>query len=158
MFQNKTENSRLSCLHGNRQNLLFSFGFMIKPGWSMTEWFAYLSWHSSFPSSAAPNPAGAPSRNWDVTVNILHKLAELAHSCFFFFFLLCYSVCFCLYCPLTGCRSINSPDNSPFFSLCSSGLISALLVLSTLCLFMKVSCSPDIIPSGWLGSKHRLTN
>ena len=44
------------------------------------------------------------------------------------------------------------------FSLCSSGLISALLVLSTLYLFMKVSFSPDIIPSGWLGSEHQLTD
>ena len=42
-------------------------------------------------------------------------------------------------------HSINSPDNSPLFSLCSSGLISALLVLSTIYLFMKVSLSPDII-------------
>ena len=33
-------------------------------------------------------------------------------------------------------HSINSPNNCPF-SDCSSGLISALLVLSTLCLFMK---------------------
>ena len=44
------------------------------------------------------------------------------------------------------------------FSLCSSGLRSAFLVLSTIYLFMKVSFSPDIIPSGWLGSKHQLTN
>ena len=41
---------------------------------------------------------------------------------------------------------IHSPNNSPF-SLCSSSLISALLVLSTLYLFVKVSFSPDIIPS-----------
>ena len=34
------------------------------------------------------------------------------------------------------------------FSLCSFGLISVLLVLSTIYLFMKVSFSPDIIPSG----------
>ena len=40
------------------------------------------------------------------------------------------------------------------FSLCSSGLISVLLVLSTIYLFMKVSFSPDIIPSGWLDSKQ----
>ena len=42
-------------------------------------------------------------------------------------------------------HSIKSADNSPF-SDCSSGLLSALLVLSTLCLFMKVSFSPDITP------------
>ena len=44
-------------------------------------------------------------------------------------------------------HSINSPVNSAF-SLSSSGLISALLVLSTLYLFMKVSLSPDIILCG----------
>ena len=41
-------------------------------------------------------------------------------------------------------HSKNSPDNSPF-SHCSSGLISALLVLSTIYLFMRVSFSPDTI-------------
>ena len=41
-------------------------------------------------------------------------------------------------------HSINSPDNSAF-SLCSSGLISALLALSTIDLFMKVFFSLDII-------------
>ena len=44
------------------------------------------------------------------------------------------------------------------FPLCSSGLISALLVLSTIYLFMKVSFSPDKILCGWLGLKHELTN
>ena len=44
-------------------------------------------------------------------------------------------------------QSINSPK-SPFFSLCSSGLSSALLILSTIYLFMKVFLSPDVIPSG----------
>ena len=43
------------------------------------------------------------------------------------------------------------------FSPCSSGLISALLALSTVCLFMKVF-SPDIVPSSWLGLKHQLTS
>ena len=53
-------------------------------------------------------------------------------------------------------HSINSPDNC--FLLFSSGLISASLVLSAICLFMEVSFSPDIIPNGWLGSEHQLTN
>ena len=44
------------------------------------------------------------------------------------------------------------------FSLCFSGLISALLVLSAIYLFMKVSLSPDIILCGLLGLKHQLTN
>ena len=38
-------------------------------------------------------------------------------------------------------------------SLCSCGLSSALLALSTMYLSMKVSFSPDIFHSGWLGSK-----
>ena len=42
--------------------------------------------------------------------------------------------------------------------LCSSGLISALPVLSTKHLFMKVSFSPAIILCSWLGLKHQLTN
>ena len=54
-------------------------------------------------------------------------------------------------------HSINSSDNSPFFALCSCGLSSALLILSTMYIFMKVFFSPDIIPIGWLGSKHQLT-
>ena len=45
-------------------------------------------------------------------------------------------------------RSINSPDNSPFSHSVFFGLISALLVLSTMCFFSKVSFSSDIIHSG----------
>ena len=52
--------------------------------------------------------------------------------------------------------SINSPDKCVRFL--TSGLISCLLVLSTTCLFMNVSLSPDIIPGGWQSSKHQLTN
>ena len=44
-------------------------------------------------------------------------------------------------------HSINSPDNSPF-SHSVLVVSSALLVLSAMYLFMKVSFSPDIIPSG----------
>ena len=54
-------------------------------------------------------------------------------------------------------HSIHSPNNSAL-SHRSSGLISALLVLSTVYLFMKVSFSPDRVLCGWLGSKHQLTN
>ena len=55
-------------------------------------------------------------------------------------------------------HSINSPRQLSTFSLCFSGLVSALLVLSTICLFMKVSLYPDIILCVWLGLKHQLTN
>ena len=80
------------------------------------------------------------------------KPTELAHS-----FSFCSCVCFCLMALSTVFHSINCPDDSPF-SHCSSGLISASLVLSTLYLFMKVFLSPDIILGGWLGLKHHLTN
>ena len=36
----------------------------------------------------------------------------------------------------------------PAFSFCASGLVSALLALSTTYLIMKVSLSPDVIPCG----------
>ena len=79
-----------------------------------------------------------------------YKLTELAHS-----FLFCSCVCFCkqrgYLCCNHGpfnCISLHkfSRRLSALSYLCS-GLISALLVLSTICLFMKVSLSPDIIPS-----------
>ena len=60
--------------------------------------------------------------------------------------------------------SIHSPTNSPlshsvFFNIFFFyGLLSALLVLSTIYLFMKVSLNPDIILCGWLGLMHQLTN
>ena len=55
-------------------------------------------------------------------------------------------------------HSINSPDNSAS-SLCSSSLISALLVLSTISLSLWKSPSAlDTILCGWLGLKHQPTN
>ena len=79
-----------------------------------------------------------------------HKPTELAHS-----FLFCSCACFCLYglAYTTVFHLINSPANS-LLSHCSSGFNSALLVLSAVYLFMKVSLSPDIILCGWLGLKH----
>ena len=72
-----------------------------------------------------------------------HKPTKLAHS-----FLFCSCVCFCLYGPF-NCISFHKFSwQLSAFSLCSSGLISALLVLSTIYLFMKVSLSPDIILCG----------
>ena len=48
----------------------------------------------------------------------------------------------------TAFHSLNSPGNFPPFVPCSSSLISALLVLSTTHIFMKVSLSHDIILCG----------
>ena len=45
-------------------------------------------------------------------------------------------------------HSINSPDDCPISHSVLPGLVSALLVLSTIYLFMKFSPSPDIIVCG----------
>ena len=97
-------------------------------------------------------PAGSPSPGEDVTVYVWHKPTDLAH-----YFSFCSCIYFCLDDPFNCIHYINSPDKFPFFWLCSSGLIAILLVLSTVNLFMTVSFSPDITPSGWLGSKHQWT-
>ena len=81
--------------------------------------------------------AGSPSRSGDGGC----CTTALARSCF-------YSVFVSVFMALsTVFHSINPPDNSPL-SRCSAGVISALLVLSTISLFMKVSLSPDIILRG----------
>ena len=98
-----------------------------------------------------PVPAGSPSSGGNVTVYVWHKPTELVHS------LLCSWVCFCIYGPFNYISFHKFSRQFSVFSLSSSGLISALLVLSTIYLFMKVSFSPDIIHSGWLGSEHQLT-
>ena len=85
-----------------------------------------------------------------------HKPTELAHS-----FLFSSCVYFCPYDPF-NCISIDKFNwQLSAFSVCSSSLTSALLVLSTMYLFMKVSFSPDRILCGWLGLKaptNSLTN
>ena len=55
-------------------------------------------------------------------------------------------------------HSINSPDNPSLSHSVLSVFFSALSILSTIYLFIKVSISPDIILCGWLGLKHHLTN
>ena len=102
-----------------------------------------------------PRPRGLTFTWWGCySLCQRHKATEHAHS-----FLFCSCVYFCLYGPF-NCISFHKFSRQlSVFSLCSSGLISALLVLSTIFLFMKVSFCPDIIPSGSLGSKHQfLTN
>ena len=124
-----------------------------------------LSSSSSFPSmtsgeefnhsSYLRSPRGLAFTRWEFCeLCSWHKQTELAHS-----FLFCPCVYFCLYGSFT-CISIKKFSRQlSAFSLCSSCLVSALLVLSTtMYLFMKVSFSPDIILRGWLGLKHLLTN
>ena len=57
---------------------------------------------------------------------------------------------YCLHGPFNCISFYNFSRQLSVLWLCSSGLTSALLVLSTINLFMKVSFSPDIITSGWL--------
>ena len=72
-----------------------------------------------------------------------HKPAKLADSA-----LVCSCVSFCLYGPF-NCISFHKFSRQlSAFSLCSSGLFSALLVLSSIYLSMKVSFSPDVILCG----------
>ena len=98
-------------------------------------------------------PTGSPSRGGDVTVYVLGiSQPSFPHLL----------RCFCVYLGLYGpfnCISFHKSSRQlSAFSLCSSSLICALLVLSTIYVFLKVSFSPDIIHSGWLGSKHQWTN
>ena len=68
------------------------------------------------------------------------SLLTLSHSAF-----VSVSVCMAL---STVFYSINSPDNSPLSHSVLPVLFLALLVLSTMYLFLKVSLSPDIILCG----------
>ena len=98
-------------------------------------------------------PTGSPSHGEVVTVYVYDiNQPSLPTS-----FLFCSCVYFCLYGPFS-CISFHKFSRHLYiFWLCPSSLISAVLVLSTIYLFTKVSFNPDIIPSGWLGSKHQLT-
>ena len=88
---------------------------------------------------------------------IWHEPAELAHFSFFFLYSTLVSVS--VFMALSTCISFRKfSQQLSAFSLCFSGLISALLVLSTMYLFTKVSFAPDIILCNWLGLKHQLTN
>ena len=98
-------------------------------------------------------PTGSPSRGGDVTVYVRHKPTKFAHS-----FLFCSFVYFCPYGPFNCISFYKVSWQLSIFSFCSSDPISALLVLSTIYLVMKVSFSPDIILCGWLDLKHQLTN
>ena len=110
---------------------------------------AELAWFTYYPYSC---PSGLTFSWWECYGFCLRqKPVELAHS--FYSVLVSISV-FMALSPVF--HSITSPENSPL-PHCSSGLISALLVLSTIYIFMKVSLSPNIIFCGWLGLKHQLT-
>ena len=86
-------------------------------------------------------PVGSPSRGGGVTVYVRHKPTELAHS-----FLFCSCVHFCLYGPF-NCISFHKFSRQLSALLLGFSRFYALLVLSTIYLFMKVSFSPDKTPS-----------
>ena len=84
----------------------------------------------------------------------LHVVGIFPHI-FFSFFFFCSCAYFCFYGPF-NCISFHKFFRQlSVFSLCPSGLTSASLILSTTDLLMKVSFSPDIIPSGLLDSKYQ---
>ena len=82
-------------------------------------------------------------------LRLWHEPTELAHS-----FLFSSCVCFSVFMALsTVFHSINSPDNSPFSHSVLPVLSLPHRSFQPIHLFMKVSFSPDMIPSGCLGLK-----
>ena len=99
-------------------------------------------------------PAGWPSHDGDVTVYV-KDVNQLSLPTPIYSVLVSTSVFMAV---STVFRSINSPDNSP---LSHSFLPVLFLPYGSFQLYIsiiKVSHSPDIIPCGWLGLKHQLTN
>ena len=88
-------------------------------------------------------PVDLPSRGADVAVYVF-DINQTSLPTPFYSVLVSVSVFVAL---SSVFHSINSPDNSAF-SLCSSSLISALLILSVTYIFMKVSLSPNVILCG----------
>ena len=89
-------------------------------------------------------PGVSPSRGADVAVYVF----DIDQRSWPTPFLFCSNVYFCLSCPFSCISFHKFSRHLSDFSLCSSGLISALLVLSTIYLLMKASYSPDIILCG----------
>ena len=96
--------------------------------------------YKTFPSSHTV-PAGPPSRGGDVVVNVF-DINHLSLLTPFDFVLLSISVSMAL---STVFHSVKFSRQLSAFSLCSSDLVSASLVLSIICLFMKVSLNLDTI-------------
>ena len=99
-------------------------------------------------------PLGSPSHGGDVEVYVF-DINQPSLPTPFYSVLASISVFMAL---STTFHSHKSSQLLSIFWFCSSSHISALLILSSTYLFMKISFSPDIIPSGWLGSKDQLTN
>ena len=106
-----------------------------------------------FVSFSVAVPVGSPSHGGDVTVYALDiNQLNLPRP---------YHLFLCLFLSLWPFQLYSFHKSSwllSALSFCSSSLMSALLVFSTMYLFMKVSLSPDTILCGWLGLKHYLTH
>ena len=85
----------------------------------------------------AQSPTGSPSRGGDIAVHVFDNNQPSLPIPFFIPFL-CH---FCLNGPFNFSSFHKFSQQLSAFPLCSSSLISALLVLSTIYLFAKVSFS-----------------
>ena len=113
-------------------------------------------WGCSSPSVSGLHTSRSISLNF-----LCVALEDMSVLGYFFYTLLLtkqHTVYFCLYGPFNRISFHKFSRQLSAFSLCSSRFISASLVLSTVCLFIKVSFGPDVIPSDWLGLEHQLTN
>ena len=124
------------------------FPVLFLPYWS------FQLYNSSWKSPSALSPRELTFTWWGCcTFYFWHKPTTFAHSVFILFL--------CLFLSLWPFQLYFIPSLLPttlrFLTLFFRSYF-CLLVLSTLYLCMAVSFSPDIIPSGWLGSNHQLTN
>ena len=147
------------CLYGPFNCISFHefsqqlFAFSLSSSLLISALFVLSNLHLFMKVSSGPGPRGLIFTWWGCYgLCFWHKLTSLPTP---FYSVLVY---FCLY-GTFNCISFHKFSRQlSTFSLCSSGLLSALSVLSTIYLFVKVSFSPDIILCGWLGLKHQITN
>ena len=88
---------------------------------------------------------GSPPRGGDVVVYVFDRNQPSLPAPFFFFFNPIFVSVSVFTAPSTVFLSINPPEKSLLFH----SVLAAILVLSTIYLFMKVSLSPDIIHCGY---------
>ena len=123
--------------------------------------FCLRSLYMEWPSLSSPTetlsgllqiPSPRVTFTWWECYGLCHrnKPTELAHSWF------CSCVCFCLYGPFTWISFHKFSRQLSAFSLCSSGLISAVLVLSTISLYKSLP-QPWYNPL-WLTGRKAPTN
>ena len=128
--------------------------FFVLRKWMFCKWDVPIVPCVSFQNALFCGPHGLTFTWWGhCGLHFWYKPTELAQSFFF-----CSFVYFlCLHDPF-NCISFHKFSRQlSSFSLCSSSLVSALLVLLAIYLFMKVSFS-ILNLCGWLGLKHQLTN